>query len=216
MDERVFPLINGQWTGPTLDRVMAVASSLNFWLPFIVVLILLTAWFGRRRARVFLLALGLMLAVGDGVVSNTLKHLVHRPRPFQSVADVRQVDLARRVRPAVLAAFRPPVITRLSVPQLLTSPTAGRSFPSSHTLNNFCVATLLTLFYRWRGALYFLPASLVAYSRVYVGSHWPSDVLISALLGAGAALLGMAACQAVARRWPGLATRLESSLNLRR
>ena len=69
---------------------------------------------------------------------------------------------------------------------------------------------LLTLFYRWRGALYFLPAVLVGYSRIYVGSHWPSDVLVSAALGAGLALVTMAVFQAVVNRWPGMAAWLDA------
>ena len=46
---------------------------------------------------------GLMLAVGDGLVAGPLKHLIHRPRPWQAMAGVRQVDLARHARPRCLA-----------------------------------------------------------------------------------------------------------------
>ncbi len=202
MDEHLFLLINQRWTGPILDRLMAAVSSLDVWLPVIVLLVALTLWRGRRRARLFLLALALMLALGDGLISNGLKHLIHRPRPFQSAANVRQVELARRAHPRVLALFQPLLVMQSVVPQPLPTPTAGRSFPSSHTLNNFCAAVLLTLFYRWRGALYFFPAALVAYSRIYVGSHWPSDVVISAILGSGIALLTMAVFQRLLARWP--------------
>ena len=206
MDVQLQFLINQRWTSPALDRLMAAASALDVWLPLLVLVAAAVAWFGRRRGRLFLVALALMLAVGDGVVSNGLKHLIHRLRPFQAVASVRQVELARRAHPRFLALFQPPVITRVASPLPPPEPTGGRSFPSSHTLNNFCAAVLLTLFYRGRGALYFLPASLVGYSRVYVGSHWPSDVLISALLGVGVALVTMAACQTALTRWPGLSS----------
>lgn len=201
MDERLFSLVNGQWHTPALDWLMAAASSLDAWLPVIVLAVLLTAWLGRTRARSFLLALALTIAVGDGLVSNGLKHLVHRPRPFQTAANVRQVELVRHAHPRFLALFQAPVVTRSAAPQALADPTGGRSFPSSHTVNNFCIAVLLTLFYRWRGALFFLIAGLVAYSRIYVGSHWPSDVLVSAILGAGVALLVMAGFQAAFSRF---------------
>ena len=201
MDARLFSLLNSRWTSPFLDRLLAAASALDVWLPFLVALVALTAWFGRRRARLFLVALVLMLVVGDAVVGNGLKHLIHRPRPFQSLANVRIVELARRPRPRFLALFQPPVVTQLTSPLPLPSSTAGRSFPSDHTLNNFAAAVLLALFYRRWGWLYFFPALLVAYSRIYVGSHWPTDVLISAFLGSGLALVTMAVFQTATTRW---------------
>ena len=202
MDQRLFFLINRQWTSPALDRIMAAASSLDLWLPFLVLLFLLVAWRGGRRARLLLLALGLMLAVGDGLVAGPLKHLIHRPRPWQAAAGVRQVDLARHARPRLLALFRPLEVSLSPTPPPggLSDPNGGRSFPSSHVVNNFCAAVVLTLFYRRWGWLYFLPASLVAYSRVYVGAHWPSDVFVSVWLAVGLALLSMAALQWAVRK----------------
>ena len=201
MDQRLFFLINTRWTNPFLDRLMTAASAWDVWLPFVVLLVALTAWFGRRRARTFLLALGLLLLVGDALVGNGLKHLVHRPRPFQFLTGVREVELARRIHPRFFALFPPPIITRTPPLGPLPTPTSGRSFPSDHTLNNLAAAVLLALFYRRWGWLYFFPAFLVAYSRIYVGSHWPSDVLISALLGSGLALLTMAVFQRLLARW---------------
>ena len=202
MDARLFSLVNSRWTNPVLDRLMAAASALDVWLPFLILLVVVTAWFGRRRARLFLLALGLMLIVGDAVVGNGLKHLIHRPRPFQTIGNVRQVELARHAHPRFLALFQPPVVTQLASPQPLPTPSSGRSFPSDHTLNNFAAAVLLAVFYRRWGWLYFFPAALVAYSRVYVGSHWPTDVFISAFLGSGLALVTMAVFQLCLARWP--------------
>jgi undecaprenyl-diphosphatase len=74
----------------------------------------------------------------------------------------------------------------------------------------------VVFFRRW-GWLLFLPAVLVSYSRVYVGSHWPLDVLVSGLLGVGVGLLTVVAVEASWRRWggvwvPGLHTRHPSLL----
>ena len=200
MDPRLFFLINRAWTHPALDRIMAAASSLDLWLPLLVVLGAVVAWRGRARARWFLVCLGLTLAVNDALIGDALKHLVHRPRPFQAMPGVRQVDLDHRAHPRFLALIRPLDI-RWSTDQSVaaTVPGSGRSFPSNHTTNNFCAATLLTLFYGRRGALYFLPAAVVGYSRVYVGAHWPSDVAASAVL----AVAWVLAVASLARRMRG-------------
>ena len=181
---------------------MAAASSFDVWLPLILLLVVLTAWRGGPRARVFLMALGLTVAVGDGLIDGPLKHAVHRLRPWQALAGVRQVDLARHVRPRFLALFQPTVASVTAGPLAVRAddPFPGRSFPSSHTVNNFGAATVLAFFYRRRGALYFLAAGLVAYSRMYVGAHWPSDVAVSAVLGVGIALCVLAALQAAVAR----------------
>ena len=66
----------------------------------------------------------------------------------------------------------------------------GRSFPSGHAINNTIIATMAILFFGRLGRLSSLrPAGIVSYSRVYCGSHWPSDVLVSIVLGVGFSLL---------------------------
>ena len=198
MDQRFLVLINQRWTNPALDRTMAAVSSFDLWLPLLIVLVAATLWRGKTRARWFLLCLGLTLAVNDMLIGDLFKHAVHRLRPFQAEADVRQVDLDHRARPRVLALVHPLDI-KLSTAESVAAvaPGSGRSFPSNHTTNNFCAATLLTLFYRRRGALYFPVATLVGYSRVYVGAHWPSDVVASAFLAVGWVL----AATALVRWW---------------
>lgn len=203
MDQKLERLINGAWTHPALDRLMAVMSSLDVWLPFLAIAFVFAAFCGGAKGRWFLATLVLTLAISDGVVSESLKRLAHRPRPFQQVAGIRQIDLSRHAHPRVRALFQP-IEVHLSAPQtedvVAAERSEGRSFPSSHTMNNFCAATVLALFYRRWGWLYFIPAALVGYSRIYVGAHWPSDVLASALLAAPLACSVVALCDFARRK----------------
>jgi membrane-associated phospholipid phosphatase len=77
------------------------------------------------------------------------------------------------------------------------------SFPSSHAANAYCLAALLA--WRWPGTrwLWWGFAALVAFSRVYLNRHFPSDVLFGALLGGVVAALVLRHRAAVLSRWPG-------------
>jgi undecaprenyl-diphosphatase len=201
MDQKLFLLINTVWTHPALDRLMAVASSFELWTPFILLGIVLAAWRGGFRARSFLVVAVLTAGLCDGVVSNSLKHLVNRPRPADTMPGVRQVDLAGAT-PRLLALAKKMKV-RLSREPDRDNPPPGRSFPSSHTANTCAVATVAAWFYRRRGWLAFGPALLVAYSRIYTGAHWPSDVAGSILLGVAVGLAGVFLAQKAWGRWAG-------------
>ena len=189
MDQKLLFLINREWTNPFLDSVMALASNFAAWVPLLFLIIALALWRGGIRARAFVLTAALIVTFEDVVISNTIKHLVHRPRPFQALDSVRQVNLAR-ARPRLLGALEPPIIM-LSEAEGAPG-RSGRSFPSSHTVNTISLALITACFYRRFGWISFFPALLVAYSRVYNGSHWPSDVITSLFLGMGVTLVLLA------------------------
>lgn len=199
MDTEAFYLINHSWAHPAFDTGMAVASSWDFWWPFLVVGGLAILVFGGFRARMMLLAVGLSIGITDGVVVDSLKTLVGRPRPHEELVGARTLDLAK-AKPRFLALGRP-LKEEYSHPGI--RPPHGNSFPSGHASNNFAMATVVAVFYRRWGWLAFLPAAVVAYSRIYVGSHWPADVLVSCFLGAGIAFFVVAGLDAAWRRWGG-------------
>ena len=175
---------------------MAVLSSFDVWLWPMVVLVVIVWVRGGFTGRAFLVVATLIVAVNDGLVGRTLKRVADRPRPHQALNDVRQVDLAK-ARPRFLA-FAKPLKVKMSRSAL--EDVDGRSLPSSHTINSVSVALVCATIFRRRGWLALLPAVLVAYSRIYTGAHWPSDIAISIFIGLGSTLLLLALAELTWRR----------------
>jgi undecaprenyl-diphosphatase len=183
MDQAIFYCINARWTNPTLDLLMAALSNIEIWKPFLAVIILLSLIFGGFKARVCLLSLLVCLLIAEQVTM-FLKAEVNRRRPKQ-VENVRLVQL-QPTHPEFLTLFHKPTI-RLSDENDRTR--SGPSFPSGHMTDNTIIATCLTLFYRRRGALYWIVTGAIGYSRIYLGAHWPSDIAATFFLAVGETLL---------------------------
>ena len=196
MDQTLFHLINEQWTSPALDLLMAAISNVDIWLPFIVLLVLYALILGGFKGRALVFCIGFTFLV-NSQLTDVLKKFVDRRRPKQSER-VRMVEL-QKARPEFLTLFKKPKIRYSDESDRHRS---GPSFPSGHVTNNMTVAIVLALFYRRWGRLYFLFVGAIGWSRIYLGAHWPSDVLATLLLAAGETFLGLALLETF-WRWAG-------------
>lgn len=176
IDTSLFRAINSSETHAWLDACLVAISTTKFALPFYVVGLLVMIIIGVRnrstlQGKTYLWCAGLLVAtitVIDKASHYFLKEVIQRPRPYMALTDVHQ---------------------------LVGS--GGGSFPSNHAMNTAAMAVILGWAMPWSRPYVWLYAALAAFSRVYCGVHYPSDVLGGMAIGA---LAGWGATR-IADRW---------------
>lgn len=157
-DHWLFERINQDLANPVFDTVLPFLTDLNHnpYLPY-AVLALLLVWIFKQRYRALMWIVTLVIAIGlsDLVAYRVVKTLADRDRPEQAGVHV----------------------------VLRTDHHSGSSFPSNHAANAFAGASVLSGAFPVGTPLWFLIAALIALSRVYVGVHFPLDVLAGGVLG---------------------------------
>jgi undecaprenyl-diphosphatase len=126
----------------------------------------------KKRGKRFAFCIFLALALTFISVDLVIKPIVARPRPFAGLPGIRQLEVSATGR-------------------MVDSPLA---FPSGHCASSMAAAWLIGIFYRRFRLPLFVLVGLVAYSRVYLGMHYPSDCVVGLAVGLLCALLAGRAC----------------------
>jgi undecaprenyl-diphosphatase len=165
IDLHVLYLINQTWSRPWLDPIMARVSDFGTTAKILLALAIgIALVFGGFRGRLLVVMMAVCLLIGDAGVDWAFKRLINRPRPNETEPHIRVLSI-REVQE--------------STPHHVS---IGRSFTSGHACNNVALAMVGWAIFG-RGALWlWLWAALVSYSRIYVGAHYPSDIVGSWLV----------------------------------
>ena len=162
IDTDLFLFLNGLHT-TWLDKVMIAVTQMWVWVPLYLLLIYWTVkQYGKRCWWIFL-AVGIVVLCSDQLSAHVCKPLFQRLRP----------------------CYNPDLQNLIYLPKGMAGGKYG--FVSSHAANTFAVAAFLTPALsnnrNWMGIVLYLWAFISSYSRIYLGFHYPGDILCGAILG---------------------------------
>ena len=147
---------DGWWSSSVLDHVLPWLTYLGSHYAFVLFIILSWAITRKRKVLRYLI---LLYAIQSTVIYS-LKFLIQRQRPFLFL------EIASKLSKG---------------PGEILDP----SFPSAHADFSFMMATLLAAWFPRYWIIFFIIAVFVSWTRIYLGVHYPTDVIVGAILGYG-------------------------------
>jgi len=157
-----------------LDPVMYYTSQTLFWLPLYLFLVYLMVKDFKKDWWIPLIGIALTILLADQITASLMKPYFARLRPSQEPALVGIIHLVRDHNG-----------------EIYTGGLYG--FASSHAANTFGTATFFTLLLRDKHAWIkwlFLWAACMTYTRIYLGVHYPGDILVGTAVGVTSAFVG--------------------------
>jgi undecaprenyl-diphosphatase len=162
LDKRLLLFINSRHK-LFLDDIMWIASEVITWIPYYIFLLVLIIVKYKRESWLLISLIIPMIVMSDQLASGIIKPLVHRLRPSHTPGLEEMLHFVYHYQGGMYG------------------------FVSSHAANFFALSTYLSLTaakrIKWLPYMLFPVAILVSYSRIYLGVHYPSDVIVAAALG---------------------------------
>lgn len=162
LDKKIFILIHHDWENSFFNFIMPYIRDKYFWIPVYIVFLIVIIYRFRKKSWMVVVAIALLITVTDQISSSIFKPLFHRLRPCQNPE---------------LSAYMNHMIDCGS----------GFSFVSSHAANHFALAVFIGLIFynRMKWFMYVLVvwAAVICYAQVYVGYHYPADVICGGIIG---------------------------------
>lgn len=160
-DTTLFKLINLELASAAGDMIMPVISDLVYYLPLLIGVGVWLLFFQQAKGRYVLLGLAILILLTDWTTSQVLRPWLARPRPYAALEGIRVLDNGWHLTDAAWVRQ------------------AAGSFglPSAHAANSMGLAVFFSRFYPRVGLTILVVALIIGLSRVYLGVHYPGDVL---------------------------------------